>query len=68
MLVITIYEDGGRQKFAVHDCDGETSTDITEQYEVRQLAVEAEDGKVIAGWHVGRKVDKGDVLEELTDG
>lgn len=66
MLVVTIYDDGGQQKFQVHTLDGEVTRDITEQYEVRQLAVDPEDDPdaVVAGWHIGKRLKTSEVLSD----
>lgn len=60
MLVVTIYEHAGSQKFVVHQAsnngDGNV-VDVTEQYEVRTLTCEDATG-LLVGWHIGKREPK----------
>lgn len=56
MLVFTIYDtDDGNSKFVVHLADDGDIADVTDQFEVRSMNVEHEDGTVSIGWHVGQR-------------
>lgn len=59
MIVITLWDNG--EQFAVHatDGDGKEAIDVTKDYELHPLVVE-EDGRMIAGWHVGKRVEMTD--------
>ena len=59
MLIITVYDDQGQQKFLVHDAQ---ARDVTDQFEVRALVVQDEQGH-IGGYHIGRRLAPEDVLE-----
>jgi hypothetical protein len=63
MINVTIYEDGGEQRFAVHqmDDDGSNAVDVTEHFEVHALVVEDPKGQ-IGGYHIGRRLLSEDVL------
>lgn len=68
MITVTIWDTkDGDVKFVVHriEDDGCTTHDETDQWKVSPLAVEAADGSLVAGFHIGKKIDPQDVL---TDG
>lgn len=60
MIIVTIWEHEGTQRVSVHAAneDGTDSTDVTDQYKVHALVVQATDGSYVAGWHVGVPCDE----------
>jgi hypothetical protein len=59
VLIVTIHGEGDAQKFVVHRPteDGKGVVDVTDQYEVRTLTCEDDQGLVV-GWHVGKREPK----------